>query len=292
MSETSDGPGVSVDRLPPERAFALLGDETRVRILRALSETPTEPTSFSALRERVGAPDSGRFNYHLSKLVGHFVRRSDEGYELTLAGMQVVGALLAGTYTAEATTSPIDVDDPCPECDERPLVAEYEDEHVRIGCPACEEWYNRFSFPPGAVDQYDREELPVTFDRWMRTVFARIVAGFCHTCAGRLSGRLLLEDGESPRVEYRCDRCGDVATGFAALPVYYHAAALGFYADHGIDAMTTPSWRVTARHEAFEITTVSEDPPAVRVEITVDGETLVAHVDATATVTAVERTAG
>lgn len=60
-------------------AFALLGDETRVAMIEALvdeSRTSLDNPrlSVSDLRERIGRPDSGQFNYHLDKLVGHFVR--------------------------------------------------------------------------------------------------------------------------------------------------------------------------------------------------------------------------
>lgn len=55
--------------LTPEEAFAVLGNEIRVDILRALWEAG-EPLAYSELQERIGVCDSGRFNYHLRKLVG------------------------------------------------------------------------------------------------------------------------------------------------------------------------------------------------------------------------------
>jgi DNA-binding transcriptional ArsR family regulator len=71
----------------PADAFALLADETRVAILRALAESWNEAgfgaaygLSFSELRERVGVRDSSRFNYHLQRLTGRFARKTDEGY--------------------------------------------------------------------------------------------------------------------------------------------------------------------------------------------------------------------
>jgi hypothetical protein len=61
----------------PERAFWLLSDETRINILEALWAASNEPLSFTALRARVGNPNSGQFNYHLGKLKGHFVSNGD-----------------------------------------------------------------------------------------------------------------------------------------------------------------------------------------------------------------------
>ncbi|MCH7660071.1 MAG: helix-turn-helix transcriptional regulator [Euryarchaeota archaeon] len=76
------------EEIPPEEAFALLGNETRVAIIRELG-TADDPRSFSDLHAAVGVRDSGGFNYHLQKLVGSFVRRTDEGYELSGAGERI-----------------------------------------------------------------------------------------------------------------------------------------------------------------------------------------------------------
>lgn len=98
LSDGSVPGGVSGNGdLDPVEAFDALADETRLAILRALAdrrqEAPERPTlSFSELRERVGVRDSGLFNYHLSKLVGRFVRERPEGYELGHAGRRVIRA--------------------------------------------------------------------------------------------------------------------------------------------------------------------------------------------------------
>ncbi len=279
----SDTNGISVERRPPEAVFALLGNETRLAVLRALVEAEG-PLAFSELRERVGAPDSGGFNYHLGKLVGTFVKQGEDGYELTLAGLQLVGALVAGTYTATATLEPIELDDVCPTCGEGPLVVTYEDEHAHVRCADCEDFHNQFSFPPGTIDQYDRDELPEAFDRWLWTLFGRVTAGFCVNCAGRLTGELDADE-DSPRIEWRCERCGDVASASAATPVRYHPAAQGFFHDHGIDPRTTPSWRLAPRRDV-DVTVGGRE--AV-VELTLDGETLTARVGADGTVSDVAR---
>ena len=82
MDDSDDGEGITVERQSPEAAFALLGDETRVGILQALGETPDEPVPFAELQGRVGMRDSGGFNYHLGKLRGSFVRRTEVGEAL------------------------------------------------------------------------------------------------------------------------------------------------------------------------------------------------------------------
>ncbi|WP_435196513.1 ArsR/SmtB family transcription factor [Natronomonas sp. EA1] len=279
MSDT-----IHVEHRPPEAVFALLGNETRVDILRALAEADG-PRSFSALRERVGMRDSGQFNYHLGKLVGTFVTDGEAGYELSMAGRQVVGAVIAGTYTAEATMEPIAVDDPCPTCGKRPLVATYEDEHARLECPTCEEWQNRFGFPPGTLDQYAPEELPAAFDRWMYSLFERITSGFCANCAGRLAG-VLDTEADPFVIRWICERCGDEARSSATSPLLYHPATQGFFYDHGIDPTATPSWRLVSMRDIAEERT---DDGRVAVTITLDGDTLSAHIETDGTVTDVER---
>ena len=280
-----DPSGITVEHRPPEEVFAVLGNETRIDILRAFVDADG-PLTFSQLREAVGMRDSGQFNYHLGKLVGTFVRESEdgEGYEPTLAALQVVGALVAGTYTAEVTVDPIEVDDPCPSCGERPLVVTFEDDQAHLKCTHCEEFRSHYSFPPGTVEQYDRDELPAAFDRWLWTLFQRITAGFCANCAGRLTGELRPEE-EPPRIEWYCDRCGDRANATASTPVLYHAATQGFLYDHGVDPTTTPSWRIASQRD-LDVEATAE---GATVRLTLDGDTLTGYVDADGTVTATER---
>lgn len=70
--------------------FTLLSDETRVRIVLALDEAPDDrPLRFSELRSAVGVRDGGRFNYHLDRLCGRLVEKTDDGYALSREGERV-----------------------------------------------------------------------------------------------------------------------------------------------------------------------------------------------------------
>ncbi|WP_336361356.1 DUF7351 domain-containing protein [Haladaptatus sp. ZSTT2] len=276
--------GLTVETQPAEAVFALLSNDTRIEILRVLAAADG-PLPFSELYDRVGLRDSGQFNYHLQKLAGTFIKQGDEGYELTIAGMQVVGALIAGTYTATATLDPIELDDPCPKCGTRSVVVTYNDEHAHVTCTACDEFHNQYSFPPGTLSQYDRAELPAAFDRWIRVLFYHITAGFCVNCAGRLSGSLDAAN-DPPRFEWRCERCGDIAIAEVSSPVFFHPALQGFLYDRGIGPKETPTWRLFGSDE-LEITT---DDSGVTIAITIDAETLTATIDTTGMVTSVSRT--
>lgn len=81
----------TMDEREPTDALAVLADETRIAILRALADADGV-LAFTELRRRAGVDDAGRFNYHLTKLCEHFVREVDGGYALGHAGTRVVAA--------------------------------------------------------------------------------------------------------------------------------------------------------------------------------------------------------
>ena len=276
---------------PPEKAFAAVGDETRIEILRALAQDLNDPVSFSELRDRVGVRDSGQFNYHLGKLQGRFVRKTDEGYTTTYAGRHLYGAILAGTYTESGAIEPIELDDSCPMCGE-PVAVRYEEERVHISCTECDEFRNEFSMPPGVVDGRDRDALPETFDRWLRLNVDRIVSGFCAACEGPTTPSFDRIDDELA-VVYECERCGDHLQADPAGVVLSHPAVVSFYYDHGIDVRREPLWRLLGPNygELKDLTrVVEEDPLRVRISFERDGDRLDLVLDETAEVVEVDRT--
>jgi hypothetical protein len=185
--------------LPPSAAFALLGNETRVSILEALWEARGEagtPIPFSALFDRVDYDDSGNFNYHLDRLVGHFVRRVDGGYELRSAGEHVVRAVLAGAITSDPSFGPTEIDAHCPYCGAT-VEAWYEDETFTARCTVC----------PGAVGT-GSEHPPGTFLRY--EVPPAALRG--RTPAEVLSAAHVLYDAKlTAFLEGVCPECGAVA---------------------------------------------------------------------------------
>jgi hypothetical protein len=293
MTEPSSG-GDAIERRSPESAFALLGDDTRIDILQALGETPDAAQSFSDLRERVGVADSGQFNYHLRKLVGSFVAKTDDGYELTYAGRQVVGAMYAGTYTANARIEGVEIDGECPLC-AGALEASYANETATMACTSCDDWRNEFSFPPGSLEQFDAGALPAAFDRWMMHMVEGVVDGFCHVCAGRMQGTVVLDDDDRPfagypaHLAFDCARCGDSVRTAASTVVYVHPAAKGFLFEHGYDVSETPSWAIWGALEPPSVDVVSRDPVRLDVGFVAGDERLVGTVEADATVSAVRR---
>lgn len=276
----SDESRVTLERQSPEGAFELLSNGLRVSIIRTLGEAE-QPLSFSTLREATGGGDSGKFNYHLQKLLGHFVTKHEDGYGLSLAGDQVYGAIQSGAYTANASLAPFEFDGPCPLCGNDALLAEYSDEQAKLSCPNCEEWHSEFSFPPASLDQYTREELPYAFDRWMHATVMKVLRGFCSNCGGRVDGHLERASPESAtpiRALFECGRCGDTLTASAMVPALFHPVTVSFFETHDVDVLHDPSWRYVGATADWTVEVATEDPLTARVSIRIADEGLVATI--------------
>ncbi|WP_227131682.1 winged helix-turn-helix domain-containing protein [Halorubellus salinus] len=119
----------------PVDPLEVLGNEVRVRVLRALADAD-RPLAFSELRRRSDVRDTGRFNYHLDRLTDYFVDATDDGYVLAPEGSRVVD--LADATGVDATARSGDgvvVDDhegPCPVCGDEDCDRLY---HVHLDPP-------------------------------------------------------------------------------------------------------------------------------------------------------------
>jgi len=289
-----------VETVDPEDAFGALSDETRIDILRALWEADDHELSFSELREAVGMRDSGQFNYHLATLVDAFVAKSDGEYELKLAGMRVVGALLAGAYTMAGSVDPIDLDERCPSCGAS-MTFQYENEWVSFECTECSV-YTTFGVPPGVFDGYDVDSFPAVADRYGRALIRQADNGICPYCEGRVRPTVDAIHGpdesaavpdrleDLPAVEYECDRCTETVRADLGIALLTHPAVVSFYYDHGVDVRKDSTLRFGAlTNERSRIR--ERDPPRATVTYSADDEELTLTVDDELSVLDVERTA-
>ena len=283
------------EEVPPEKAFAALSDSTRIAVLRALWEAEDHTATFSELRAAVEIDDSGRFNYHLSKLRGRFISKTDDGYKLQMAGTRVVGALLSGAYTQTGSTESVAVDQSCPYCD-GPLTFQYEDEQAIIDCDDCEQVQIQLPVPPGVFAGYDHETLLDVTERYARNLVQQAGAGFCRTCEGRVSPRVTVEmlpsDAEDlsriPMVQYECERCGETTSSDLGTAFLDHSDVVAFYHNHNIDVRETPIWRFVAVDED-SVWVLGEEPLRASVTYTADGNRLTLTVDGDLDVLAIER---
>lgn len=290
--------------------LAVAGDETRLAILRALFEAGGR-AGYAELMDAVGARDSGRFNYHLSRLVGPFVRKVEAdapagaggsdggrtgGYELRHAGGQVVGAVLAGTYAEERPVESVPVDGDCRVCSGA-LHARYEGDVATVDCADCGTIVTRDSVPPGVFEGYDEAAFPDVLARWVRHGFARTADGFCPVCAGRTDPSLGTpehEELDTVGVELACRRCGIRVTGALGSLVLDHPAVVCFHYERGIDLREAPTWTLDWLwgDSAELVDGEGEDSdPSVRARLTVecDGDRLVLGFDGDLSVVSVER---
>jgi hypothetical protein len=276
-----------------EEAFSAVADETRFGILRALWAAHTEdlgtvhgptlePVSFSRLRERAGVQDSGRFNYHLDRLVPRFVRSQAGGYVLTDAGARAVGAAVSGVYTGGDTSLDTTEMDDCTEPDcSGTLRARYTDGRMTVECGTCQ--VNAVvSVPPVVVETHDIGTDPDTVQRFALTRMQRIVRGFCTLCSGPLDRAVVgpLEESDDARVTvtHTCEECGNVVRTTAVVLVTDHPAVVSLLDDAGIDYRDIAFWRRPQGVEYRERLR-NEDPLRVAVVVTVENECLTLVMD-------------
>jgi hypothetical protein len=286
-----------------EDAFTALSDATRIEILRTLWDADDNEATFTELRETVGMRDSGQFNYHLDKLTGRFVRKTDEGYELTIAGQLVYGSILSGAYSGEEAIDPIPLEEPCPACGGNRTIS-YEDETITVECDSCE-LTSSTGVPPGVFQSYDREEIPAVADRYFRTIVQQVENGFCWYCEGRVEPTVEpmadgIDDSQEedwgitdddqllPVVKYGCERCGIEVTVNLGNSMLTHPAVISFYYDHGINVEETSIWKFAA-WSTDRTCIVGRDPFRARVIYEVGDERLTIDVDDHLQVASIER---
>jgi DNA-binding transcriptional ArsR family regulator len=294
MSETDAGDeGLltdCVDCLAPAEAFAVVGNETRLAILEALWRSPERPVTFSDLRRRVGMRDSAQFNYHLGKLTGQFVAKTEDGYEFRHAGEKVVRAVLSGSFNENPTVEPFEVPGECADCGGT-LTASYLDEHISVGCRDCGRLHAHAPFPPGGLTDRSDEEVAHAFDQRVRHLHCLAADGVCPECGGRMGTTLSEETGPLDVAAcsvHRCEQCDHRIRSPVGLSLLDQSDVVGFHATHGVDLRESPHW--TFEWCVGDRTTVLDDDPwRVRVDIPLDDEELRVTLDDELTAVAVER---
>jgi hypothetical protein len=287
--ESSDGssPDVAPADSAAADAFALVGNETRAEILRVLGEDPWAGLSFSELRSRA-APDmdSGQFNYHLQQLVGQFVRQTDDGYEMRPSGATLYRTIQAGTFNRRASVEPFPAGFDCYFCD-APVEASYDDGLFDLSCSGCGHVYARTMAPPSAVEGVDREELLSRIDQYNRHIILAFARGVCPICVNGVdrafvpSEEAWTEGAERLAlfVRHSCDHCGNRHYMSVGLALLYRPPLVCFFHERGLDVTSVPHWELPFLMTDRDVTVRSEEPWAVAVETTYDGDRLELVVD-------------
>ncbi|WP_449329022.1 winged helix-turn-helix domain-containing protein [Salinigranum salinum] len=261
-------------------AFDMLADETRIRILQELGRARggdgAEPKTYSDLMEAVSVRDSGRFNYHLTKLRDHFVNQAEDGYVLSYEGVLVYRSIISGTWSGQPPTETFPVGSHCHECSGE-LLARPDDHILHIVCSDCETTFLAGYLPPrGYSDRSNQAVLDALNDR-VRHQMKQITRSVCPWCSGKTNAGVVpvtdtpLHDRPIElAVQHECHQCEAHAWMTIGQRLLDHPAVVSFYYRHGIDLTDRAVWElpfaVTDR-----CTTVREDDP-LRVALAIDRE--------------------
>lgn len=287
--------------------FELLANETRLAVLLALWEAiepfdggvldPIEGAAvpFSELRDRVGMADSGQFNYHLGKLNGTLVERTDDGYLLLPAGEKLVRTVISIAGFDDVSLDVTEIDFPCPECG-APTAITYSNQRLYHLCTECEGTYrlgdkhpsgvlSAWAAYPSALRHRTAEEVYNAIGTQGLHWWGQVAAEVCPWCSGEGVLRLDVCDEHDPGEEGGCPACGrqyDPAVRFACRVCKYrgqtnlpqwslnHPAVVAFYWNLGIGLgydrydLETARWRWSvndiANHEIM-----STSPPRAQI---------------------------
>ncbi|WP_425504261.1 DUF7351 domain-containing protein [Saliphagus infecundisoli] len=274
------------DRLTPQSAFQLLGHEIRIEILWALWTAPDHTATFSTLREEVRIDDNGRLNYHRDQLTGHFIEPAadNEGYTLQQAGLNVIRAIHAGTFTDRSKLESESIDGTCPDCRSQ-LRFRYVDGMTNVFCPDCEQLWDEYAFPPGGLPNWDETDLAVAGDVWGRHELSLAQQGMCPACGSQMSAALVSGSdeyfGHPLHVRYECNRCEFHPRASLGEAVLGHPAVVSLFHDHGTDIRSVPRWQLSFCFDDDYIEVTSQNPLRGRVFVPCGDEVLDLSLDTT-----------
>lgn len=291
----------------PDEAFALLGNETRLEIVRALGENGT--LSFSDLHDRVDVRDSGQFNYHLERLCDHFVAKSDEGYRLRRAGRRVVEAILSGAVTATPGFDRTQVDSTCRHCG-APIEVVWRSGSVEMYCTECAGTYGRRGgpdemageggylgrapLPPAGLKDRDADEVLGAAWTWSGLELLGMSAGICPRCSATVERDVsVCEDHDAAdglceacnalhrvRVHVGCTNCIYRGGGDFVIHLLANTDVLGFLADHDLNPVSpTPGDSLHRSLGDYDETVHAVEPFRAEFTLTAEGEACTVTVD-------------
>lgn len=258
-------------------AFNRLSDPVRVELLRELwLEGRHDAVAYTELQDSVGVRDSGRFNYHLTRLVGPFVAKDEDGYRLTAAGLAVVDTVQSETFAPAASIDPRPVDGECPRCGVS-LVATYDTGEFSVVCPDCDLVASRFVFSPRGVRVRDPTDAARAHAIDARSRSERAALGLCPYCGGRMD--TTVERTTDPlndhdvRVHHECVDCEGRVNSTVGSYAHHEPAVVGFCHDHGVDPRG-PAWRFPWCLDPGAVEVRKRDPLRVEARVELEGDEL------------------
>lgn len=279
-----------------EEPFALAGNEIRTKIIHTFGEAyiqegPSHALSFSELRSRTDTDiDPAQLNYHLQKLVGHFVAKTDGGYVLHPKGKQVYLALQAGTFEQRERQVSVKAQFDCYYC-QAPVRATLSGARAKVACPECEYTYlDTYTISPlGAYE--DEMAAFEQFSKYTHHKLLGYARGICQTCGNAMESQLVSSKAisdlgvgppnERPEVYVRlsCDNCGTCFNLFVGIVLLVDLEFITFCYNHGVDILSTPYWELEFAVTDKPVTVHSTDPWEVALRVTLGDDTFELVVD-------------
>ena len=308
MTDEGHIEGYDPDESTAEAVFSILGNETRLSILLSLWEAEETPLSFSALEDRIGSPDRGNFNYHLSQLTDRFVRSREAGYDLAEPGRQVARAVLSGIMVNDVTLDGTAIDDQCPYCGGTVELA-YENDVLSARCTECVGvvgapdtfpvgTYLHFGFPPAGLTDRSPREILEAAHVFYDSKITPMIKGVCPECAGQVESCVDVcrdHDGGPDRlcpdcetiyrcwVQWDCTHCGYARRSPIWFSVMNHPIVIAFYAESGVFEESVPFSKLTRENIGYtariDERVRSEEPLRLEITIPYEDRELVVVVD-------------
>jgi hypothetical protein len=315
---TTDTEGSERSTLSPDEAFSVLGNETRLEILQVLGAAGS-PLTYADLYERVEYDDPSNFSYHLNKLVGHFVRKTDRGYDLWDAGRRVVEAVVSGAVTDTPVIEPTETEKDCPFCG-APVAVGFQHGRVEQSCTECPGLvrfagsegrrfteYGSLGFfllPPAGVQGRSPQEMLEAAWTWRHADFLTDSTGVCSRCSAELETSVDVceshdastgvcdecERRYAMKFDLYCANCDYDPNSIAPGVLLANTELLAFLTARGINPFAPDSLNRASRALAqYDEEVVSTDPLEARLTFAVDGERITLTLDDDLSVTDVTR---
>ena len=267
-----------------ENAFAALGSEHRVDILRTLVVAVEEEESglpFTELYGRTDIDSSSQFSYHLDQLTDEFVRETDGEYRPTSAGERVVRAIRSGMYTESPSFESVTVDGRCPACESTTLRAAYGEPHLEVGCTDCDTTVVTYDLSPAETAGRTPMETLRACNRRVLREYETAIAGSCPTCNGKTAVDIESgpEDGDYACVAL-CSQCRLRLFAPVELPLFGHPAVVAFYWERGVDVTELPLWQLPEYIGDADRYVSENEPLALEITLHHDGASITARIDA------------
>lgn len=275
LMEWEDPDGTGRDEHVCE-AFSLLADETRLHIVDRLRGIE-EPLSYTEIKNDIGIRDSGRFSYHLNKLVGTFVTQTEEGYTLSHSADAVYQAILSTRPLSEHPTLERSPQAPCPDCGTEHEF-QYENELLRARCPECEKRTFGYPFPAGGFEgRSDEEVLRAAVQRMYHHV-SLVLEGICPYCSGPTNANWTREHDTpllaSVLARHDCSLCGvelNINTSVAGM-IQVHPVVVSLFDDYGLRPRRLLPWEFQAYLCRDELSVLAEDPFRIVLPVEIEGD--------------------